>query len=305
MKRFYASAAALAITLTGCSSTGTTTLTSPGGGTTLSSADVQSISDETQNDVQDVTEGMSLNRYLSPSFWAPRQALRILRGSFFMNGILSGCPILSPYPPVDTDGDGVPDNETLTFNPASCTFSRHDGQASIVLSGAITIIDPSTTQNGFRIEYGDFQQTTTIQDTIVFLRRINGPYELLSSAAGFSAGDTTTVTDSSSQYPEKILAKAWQVSFVADAGGTFAGRWNVPSGDYTINGTTTRTNGTTTKVLAITTVTPLHRDATCDGYLKIVSGQLNVAHTDATGTTTIQIVFNACGQDPTVTTVGP
>ncbi|HTS89722.1 MAG TPA: hypothetical protein VMG41_14615 [Gemmatimonadales bacterium] len=301
MKRFYASAAALAIALAGCSSTGTNTLTSPGG-TTLSSADAQSISDETQSDVQDVTEGGSLFRFLSPGFWAPPQATRILRGPFFFQGILSGCPLLSPYPPVDSDSDGVPDSLTLAFNPSSCTFSRHDGRASLVLSGDITITDPSTTQQGFRIDYGDFQQTTTIQDSIFFLRGINGVWEVLKDTTGFTATDSTTVTDSSSQYATRTLAKAWQVSFVADSG-NFSGRWHLPSGDYTINGTTTRTHGTATHVLGITTVTPLHRDASCDAFLKIVSGELQVSHTDSAGTGTIQIVFNPCGQSPTVTTV--
>ncbi len=75
----------------------------------------------------------------------------------------------------------------------------------------------------------------------------------------------------------------------------------LPSGDLTVNGEMTWTRGTESHELSVTTVTPLHHDATCMSHPKFTSGELVVTKTGPNGTVTVHIVFNGCGVEPTVT----
>lgn len=303
MMRFSFSVAAIGLTLAACSSSDSA---APGGAGPLTQADAQAIGDEMQSEVAGLSDGSSLTNFLTPNFSAPPGAVRAFHGAFHGPVFFSpsaGCPTLSENPPIDTDGDGVPDNLTLTFDPATCTFSRPGGHASLELSGAITVSDPSTPGKGLRLAFAGFQQKFTVQDSIFFQRNVDGAWQLTSDSTGFAATDSTTVLHTSSQRPSSELAKAWQVSFGADSGSRFGPCLHLPSGDFIINGTTTRTHDGVTRSFSITTVTPLHRDVTCASENKIVSGELAVAHTDSTGTATVHITFNACGQDPTIALV--
>jgi len=69
----------------------------------------------------------------------------------------------------------------------------------------------------------------------------------------------------------------------------------------TVNGSMSRTRGTASHSFAVTTVTPLHHDATCTERPAFTSGELLVVKTGPDGTVTIHIVFTGCGVDPTVT----
>jgi hypothetical protein len=302
--RFSFGVAAIGLTLAACSSSDSN---APGGAAPLTQADAQAIGEEMQTEVAGLSDGASLNNFLTPSFSAPPGAVRAFHGAFhgpvFFTPRSAGCPALSENPPTDTDGDGVPDNLTLTFDPATCTFTRPGGHASLELSGAITVSDPSTVGKGLRLAFATFQQKFTIEDSIFFQRSVDGVWQLTSDSSGFAATDSTTVLNTSSQRPSSELAKAWQVTFGADSGSTFGPCLRLPSGDFIINGTTTRTHDTVTRSFSVTTVAPLHRDVTCDAESKIVSGELDVIHTDSAGTATVHITYNGCGQDPTIALV--
>jgi hypothetical protein len=300
MKPMSAGVAVLATILAACNSSDTMT---PGsGGPPVTQAEAQAIGQEMQGEVEAMTSGATVTDFMSPSFPAPPEALHAFRGplSFFPN---ADCPTLSQNPPDDTDQDGVPDNLVLTFNETLCTFTH--GGASMVLSGTVTISDPTSVGQGLRIVFGAFQQKTTFQDAF-FLRSLDGPWQLTSDATGFAAADSTTATHESSLRPTATLAKAWQVNFVADQGSTFSRHARLPSGVFTIKGSTSRTFDTSTKKFSVVTADPLHRDITCDSPNKIVSGELDIEHSGPHGSATITIVFNGCGVDPTVTVVtGP
>jgi len=303
MARMSAGLAAITLILAACNGSDSS---SPEAGTPLTMADAQAISNEMQGELAGITSGASVQDFLAPPLTALPGADRAFHGPIFFNP-LSNCPIPSENPPTDTDGDGVPDNLTLSFEPpAECTFTSPRGNAVLELSGNVTISDPSAVDRGIRIEFQDFQKKTTVNETTFFLRRVDGVLQQISSATGFSATDNTTVTWESSQFPTAELAKAWQVDFVADAGATFSHRFHLPSGILTVVGKTTRTHGGLIRSLSVETTDPLHFDASCAADNRIVSGTLTIVHTGPSGTSTITIVFNGCGQDPTVTLVtGP
>ena len=167
----------------------------------------------------------------------------------------------------------------------------------------MTISDPSLATKGLRIEYNQLQQKVTFSNSDFFLRNVNGPWQLTSDDAGFEAHDTTTVLHESSLHGSRVLAKEWKVVFAADPGSTFSRNQRLPSGKFGIDGTTTRTKDAVTKSFQIETVDSLHRDATCTADNKIVSGELKITTVNTPGTQTVDIIFNPCGQDPTVSLV--
>jgi len=212
------------------------------------------------------------------------------------------CPTITPLPPVDADSDRVPDDLTLSFTLPDCSFSR-DG-ATLEVTGTIHITDPTPTTHDIahRVEFGDLQKKLTLADGNFFLRRLSGARQLLRSAGGFSAVDSTTGSFESSRDSSSSLAKAWVASFVADSGATsFHEEWRLPSGTFTINGSTTRTRGSLTRSLSVETVTPVHFDATCIAEPKFTAGEVVITRTGFEHSGTIHIVFTGCGVPPTIT----
>jgi hypothetical protein len=291
--------AVLAAFVIGCGSDGGV---APGGnGAPITQAEAAAITEEMRGELTAITEGASVSGLLVPGFFLAPDAERILGGPVILMPRGTDCPTPSENPPTDTDGDGVPDNLTLTFDPALCTFTNLRGNVTHVLSGAVTISDPSAEDRGVRLEWSDLEARTTIDGTIFFARRIDGVWQQIKSATGFSLTDQTTVTHESSERPPAQLVKDWQVDFVADEGATFSHHWRLPSGTLTVNGSTERTRGTTTRSFSVETVVPLHFDAGCPERPRIDAGELNIVHTRPEGTTTINIVFPGCGEDPIIT----
>jgi len=282
--------ALLSLVAAGCA----TDSAAPTGGPSLSDAEAQLVGHEVAGEVEDVAGSFTFGDLLVPSFAsagiAPSDPIRL--GT-------SNCPTITPNPPVDADGDHVPDDVTLSFTLPDCSFSR-DG-ATFQITGSIHITDPSTTDFGIRIAFTDLEHKFTRATGESFSTSVNGARQVLRSASEFSLHDTTTAAFESSEHGSAQLAKAWLVGFVADAGQTFDQRWHLPSGNLTVNGNMSRTRGTTSHSFAVTTVTPLHHDATCTMRPAFTSGELLVVKTGHDGTVTIHVVFNGCGVEPTVT----
>ncbi|HXI19447.1 MAG TPA: hypothetical protein VNH46_00095 [Gemmatimonadales bacterium] len=295
--------AALALGLGACS--GSNSTTSPASPTTapLSRADAQAVGEEMVNEMGDIADRASMHDLMAPSFPVPWASEGFYHGPRFFTPT-AGCPTLSPNPPTDADGDHVPDDLTITYDPSVCTFSSFHDHATLTLSGSLHIVDPSQTSPGVRLEFNALQSKFTV-DTVYWLRQIDGVWQIVSSATGFSSSDTTTVTHQSSRFGTAQLVKQWQVDFTADQGQTFGNDQALPSGDFTVNGSTSRTASTHMRSFTVTTVTPLHYDATCMAANRIVSGEMTLSTTTSNGTNTVDIVFNACGTDPTITLQTP
>jgi hypothetical protein len=264
----------------------------------FSDADAQLVGREVAGEVEDVAGEFTIGSLFVPAFPSAGVAPPASAGED-PRPAATNCPTITPFPPVDTDGDHVPDDVTLSFTLPDCSFTR-DGR-TLEITGTIHITDPSTTQFGARAEFADFQHKLTGTDGGFFLTRLNGARQVLRSAAGFSLIDSTTADRESSEHGAAQLAKAWVVDFTADPGQTVDHERGLPSGDLTVNGAMTWTRGTESHELAVTTVTPLHHDATCTARPKFTSGELVVTKTGPNGTVTIDIVFNGCGVEPTVT----
>jgi len=214
------------------------------------------------------------------------------------------CPMPDQFPPTDSDGDGVPDELTLTFTEANCTFSARDG-ATLVITGMVVISDPTAPPNtafGFRVVVTDLLHKLTRADGSFVARELDGVVQVVRSATEFSALDQTTATHESSEGRSSQLEKDWAVTFVADEGQTLAGWRHLPSGTLTINGSTIRTRGDHVHALAIATdaTAPLHFDATCEADQKFDAGVLVITRTRGEERVTITVTFTGCGEEPII-----
>ncbi len=267
----------------------------PPGPQSLSDAEAQLVGHEVAGEVEDVAGSFTVAGLLVPSF----PSAGIVASDGVRPAPMVNCPTITPNPPADADGDHVPDDVTLSFTLPDCSITR-DG-ATFEITGTIHITDPSTTDFGIRLVFTELQHKLTRESGSFFLSRLNGARQVLRSASEFSLHDTTTTDLESSEHGAAQLAKAWLVGFVVDPGQTFDQTRHLPSGNLTVNGSMSRTRGTTTHTFAVTTVTPLHHDATCTTRPAFTAGELLVTKTGPDGTVTIHIVFTGCGVEPTVT----
>lgn len=267
----------------------------PGGPGSLSDAEAQVIGREVAGAVADEAGSFTIGSLFLPVF----PSAGLVAGDSSGDRLHVNCPTITPFPPPDADGDHVPDDVTLSFTLPDCSFTR-DG-VTLEITGAVHITDPSTTDFGVRAEFVDFQHQVTRADGSFYLNRLNGARQVLRSASDFSLHDSTTTDLESSGRGAAQLAKAWVVAFVADPGQTFEHLRPLPSGDLTVNGSLTRTRGAETHSFAVTTVAPLHHDATCLTPPRFTSGELLVTKTGPDGTVTIHILFTGCGVEPTIT----
>lgn len=296
--------AGLALTLAGCSDSMGNGGAPPQNTAPLTQAEAQAVAEEMRGEVAGMTNGVSLEDMMTPQAVVPVEASAVFSGPVAFSRPVD-CPTFSEFPPTDADQDRIPDDLLITFDATKCTFEGARGHATFTINGTIHIVDPSQTDKAFRIEFGDLQHKFVVDDTLFWLRRVDGAFQILTSATGFSAIDSTTVGRESSHRPTAELKKQWSAEFTVAAGETFAVHRRLPTGDLTVDGSTERTRGTDTKVFAVETVTPLHFDAACVADDRIVSGELNVTYTREAGTTTVNIKWDGCGVDPVVTVTPP
>jgi len=271
--------------------------TAPPGSQSFSDAEARLAGQEVAGEVEDVAGSFTLAGLLQPAF----PSAGIPASSGIQPAPMANCPAITPNPPVDTDGDRVPDDVTITFTLPDCSFTRNG--ATFEISGMIHVTDPSATDFGLRVDFTELQHKLTLASGAFFLSRLNGARQALRAGGGFSLIDSTTADRESSEHGAAQLAKAWVVSFVADAGQTVSHDRGLPSGDLRVQGSTTwtRGGGGVSRSLTVSTQTPLHHDATCAERPAFTAGELLVVKAGPGGTVTIHVVFSGCGVEPTVT----
>jgi hypothetical protein len=229
--------------------------------------------------------------------------------SFEMGGEMAGvatpalsspCPTISPLPPANQDHDRVPDS--VRFDFTGCIFTGPT--VAVSLSGTIDIVDPTPTDSDRAIEwkFGDFTRSVTRLATGgTFTVKQNGIRTVIASADALSHTETNFRTDFT--YPDGSTAshvRDWKSVFTADVPGSIQPDMPLPSGLWSIAGTSTFTKGDRSYSLMVSTDPSLHRNASCTVRPKFDSGTLHAQITRVNGTTTTQttvvITFTGCGQ---------
>ncbi|MGH7515846.1 MAG: hypothetical protein ACREOC_00035 [Gemmatimonadales bacterium] len=205
-------------------------------------------------------------------------------------------PTASPAP-TDQDGDIVPDSVRFTFDPP-CVLSLP--LRTITRSGIIDVVDPTPTDLDWarRVRFVDFLTTRErlVSGAIVSalrngVREINGnPDALQHDVTGFvtvfthANGSVTTHT------------RTWSSDFTADTPGSIARNQALPSGTWTIGGTSTWARENAVWSASVTTDQALHYDAGCTEAPRFDAGVLTLVVTRGGNASTVTIEYAGCGE---------
>jgi hypothetical protein len=205
-------------------------------------------------------------------------------------------PNKSPNPPVNSDSDGVPDS--VRFDYAGCVISLPLEVDSI--SGTIDVIDPTPAAKDHAVEriFTNFEHLT--------LRLLTGARSsVTANGVRRASRDTTTIHVSETNFRTDFVGpkggtaehvRTWDVVFTADVAGSIQPNTLLPSGTWSVNGTSSWTRGERSYSLTVTTDPPLHYNASCTTAPRFDAGKLTAVVTKGTETMTVTIEFTACGQ---------
>ncbi|HEU5261359.1 MAG TPA: hypothetical protein VFU41_08040 [Gemmatimonadales bacterium] len=204
-------------------------------------------------------------------------------------------PDRSPTPPQNSDADAVPDSVRLDFT--GCVISTP--RATITYSGTIDVIDPTPVDSDFAVKtvYNTFTrgQTRLISGNTTSAT-LNGTRSFLRNSSVLQHSEHDFRTDIT--FPDGSTAahvKDWSSTFAADVAGSIT-RGPLPSGTWTITGSSTWTRSDRSYSLTVSTDPVLHYDASCTEAPRFDSGKLTVVVTRGDRTSTVTIEFTACGQ---------
>ncbi|HSE65743.1 MAG TPA: hypothetical protein VLB12_02070, partial [Gemmatimonadales bacterium] len=226
---------------------------------TLTQAEANDVGQEVEAQVASVVGASPIVGVMNPAAAIPPAG-----GNFGPLGATPGCPDIAPLAPADADGDNVPDSVTVSFTLPECSFSGPRGR-TLVVTGEITVTDPSNTLTGFRVRFEALSTKVTFPNGSFFRQQFDGVRQLLASTVGFSVTDSITAIFESTARGTASLENAWQADFTVDQGGSFEPHSPLPSGTAGISGTTVRTLGEVSKTFTVTTPVPLHYNAGCTG----------------------------------------
>ncbi len=241
------------------------------------------------------------------SFGAPVMAAIYPNGQPAAFSGPNGCPSFTPDPPVDSDGDGVPDNALFTFDPQFCTFQGDSG--TMMITGSVRVSDPASVAIGVdvafnQVTFAQFQNGAT--DPVLALvydgtRSLRGQPTSLTLDENFSV----FVQAGGEQAGFSNVAS---LSFTPTGGATIDFDLDLPNGDVDWNGTFSAQSPEGFFVLTVETVQTLSYDAAClnpeSGEGSIVAGVLRLSAASSDGAGVVQVTFNGCGVEPTVEFAG-
>src|SRR5437773_2462685 len=204
-------------------------------------------------------------------------------------------PTRTPSPPTNSDGDPVPDSVRIDFTGCTFTGDAH----TVTLSGSIDIVDPTPaiTDRAFRTRSNAFTRTVTNAATGTTRSVVeNGVRSVVPTADQVQLADTMTTEYTFASGTTASHVRKWLATFTADQAGSIRGGSRLPSGDWTIAGSSAYTSGTNSYSLSVTTSDPLHYNTICSVEPRFDSGRLTVQVTNGTTSTTVTITFTGCGQ---------
>jgi hypothetical protein len=205
-------------------------------------------------------------------------------------------PAKSPAAPLDSDHDGVPDS--VRFNYTGCVISYPLAIDS--LSGTIDLIDPTPLTADHAVErvFTNFRRAN--------VNLLSGTTTAVTdNGVRTAAHDMTTLRTSETNFRTDYVyangataehVRTWTTLFTADVAGSIQPNALLPSGTWTITGTSAWTRGHSSYSLTVTTNPPLHYNASCTTAPRFDAGTITAVVTKGTHTMTVTIQFTACGK---------
>ncbi|HEY2856739.1 MAG TPA: hypothetical protein VGJ18_28090 [Gemmatimonadaceae bacterium] len=221
---------------------------------------------------------------------------------------ISTCGVASQTPPVDTDGDGVPDNFNITFSLPACHFA--DATSSYDVTGALNISDPQPGTSGMALDFGlqNFKITFNGSEGGGYVSR-NGTASVSVSQTGLYQSSTWTDNAVLTGVTSASDNIHWTNSFTAAQGQSITAGRELPDGAYSPSGSVNFQQGNRVASFSVTTIDPLQYSASCAAGVQqgtslspFTSGHIRVAVTNQTNSGYADITYSGCNS-ATVTLV--
>ncbi len=215
----------------------------------------------------------------------------------------AGCPAVSN--PMDSDGDGIPDDAVLIFTLPACQFVAGDDTTEI--TGAVHLVDPVTSPPprpaafgyvaGFdhlRVHFVSAHPDSSATDTRT------GSEALIVTSQGLNQGHAFAITHEDRQGIANI-EDAWNAVFSPDPGVILIPGQPLPSGAFVVAGRSSWARGAERAEFIIGTAVPLRYDPACpeNAPNRFRSGELGARLTTPGQQVLVRILFADC-QEPTV-----
>jgi hypothetical protein len=211
-------------------------------------------------------------------------------------------PCAEASDPEDTDGDGIPNSAEYILTAPPCRFEGVRG-TTLDLVGRLQVEDPNPGPGGAGFGYSA---------TLVNLRSLftgedadhsysvtrNGTRLLTGTTAGLELVTDLQLLRTFSGLSDAAVDQQWGVSFDPEV--PLRINQPLPSGTLDLSGTMNWTRGSESFVLTVTTPTPLHFDASCDGAQRFDAGELHAAGDFGDLTGYVRVRWGDCGDEPSV-----
>src|SRR5216684_745141 len=204
-------------------------------------------------------------------------------------------PAKSPSPVTDADNDGVPDS--VRFDYSGCVISYPLALDS--LSGTIDLIDPTKLTADHSVErvFTDFKR--------VSVNLVSGAKSSVTyNGTRMASHDGTTLRSSETNFRTDYVyangysaehVRTWESIFTADVAGSIMPNAVLPSGTWSVNGSSSWTRGQNSYSLTVTTNPALHYNASCTSAPRFDAGKITAVVVRNSKTMTVTIEFTACG----------
>lgn len=172
------------------------------------------------------------------------------------------CGVASQDPPVDTDGDQVPDNFSISFGLPECHIV--DGTSAIDITGALNVSDPQPGTPGMALNFG-------LDNFTVAISGDQGSGSVVRDGSGSVSASETGLSQAGAWYEAVQVTGAPKISANIDYAATFVPAQGqsivigqaLPNGAYSPNGSVDYREGNATASFSVTTITPLQYSASC------------------------------------------
>lgn len=214
------------------------------------------------------------------------------------------CGTLSPAVPADGDGDGIPDELTITYTLPEC--HTEDETGSMDITGSMHLEDDTPTIAGMSFSLAMSAIRVAMTDpefgTITVTRDGLGSVDHAAARLA-QAHDFETLVRA--QGITARFATAWDLVFDAAAGTSIVAGEPLPDGTYTPSGTTIIEQMRDRYTFTVSAPTPLAYSAACaaDPFVydnPFDAGVLRVDAVGAEGAGYVEVVFSGC-TEPVVT----
>jgi hypothetical protein len=223
---------------------------------------------------------------------APLDPLRVRRG---------GCPVVDDG--TDTDGDGVPDDATFTFDGGACTVFV-DPVGTFTQSGSVAIVDIGT-EPGYQLVWEDYRVELAAAGTgDISAVTMTGTWDVTATSTTATLQEALEMT-----FDEQVGSEATTETFTLDWTAHFESDGDpldlslpLPSGSLVVQGPMTWSLDELSFSFDASTTQHIAFDADCTSGLELVAGAVHALQQNGMGTF-LDVRYTGCGLEPAITYV--